>query len=252
MTLHIAIIGATGRLGRAIGAYALKDPSFQIVAALTHPNSFHLDCDYGALLHLPPLNLPVSASVSPPAPDLLIDASLPSALKQNLSLALSLQKPIVVATTGLSEADRQLLEETSCQIPLFYAANFSLGMALLHKLVLDIAQYFPSAEIDLIETHHTQKKDTPSGSALSLAKAISSARIHSIRSGQIIGEHEIRFNTPEERLTLSHQAHSREAFARGALTAARFLAQQSPGLYGMEELLSSFSCKTFSHPFHQS
>lgn len=243
--MNIGIIGATGRLGRAIAILALRDPFFQIREALTHPQSPHLDEDLGTFLGIEPLNLSLTASPSFQAA-LYLDVSTPSALAHNLEQATHHKKPLVVGTTGLSDTDLLLLEKAAQQIPLFYATNFSLGMALLYKLAAEAALRFHThAEIDLIETHHTEKKDAPSGSSLALAKTVQEAhplslspRIHSIRSGQIVGEHELLFNTAEERLLLSHQAHSRDAFARGALAAARFLIPKPPGLYGMEDLLT--------------
>jgi len=243
--LAIGIIGATGRLGRSIAALALADPNFRIGGAFTHVASRFLQQDLGALLGLAPLGLPLTDNIQAKPLDLYIEVSLAPALPRTVQAALHLQRPLVVGTTGLSADDFTRLREASKTIPLFYTANFSLGMALLRKLTREAARLFsPQADIDLIETHHAQKKDAPSGSALALSRAIQEShpthktpRIHSIRSGKIIGEHELRFNTAEEQLVLSHQAHSRDAFARGALAAARFLIDQPPGLYTMDDLL---------------
>ncbi|HSX25951.1 MAG TPA: dihydrodipicolinate reductase C-terminal domain-containing protein [Chlamydiales bacterium] len=237
MSLKIAIIGATGRLGKAIATLALQDPSFQIAAAITHSTSPHLNTPYGTLLNRP-CNLPISATRTHLPVDLFIDVSTAAALRENLHTAVSHEKPIVIGTTGLSAKDLTLLDHASQHIPLFYTPNFTLGMALLHKIAQHTASHFPNAHIDLIETHHVHKKDKPSASALSLAKAIAQpVNIHSLRSGAAIGEHTLLFNTPEERLTLSHTAHTRDAFARGALAAALFLSRQPPGLYNMDNLL---------------
>ncbi len=217
--LRIALIGASGRLGQAIAGLALQSPGFSLSAAIgRNSDRSSLSCD------------------------LLIDASSADALSENLQTALSLQKPIVVGTTGI--ADFTPLEKAALQIPVFYAPNFSLGMALMNKLAREIAAKFHSdAHIDLIETHHTRKKDAPSGAALLLSKTVQEAsrspvKIHSLRSGSVVGEHTLLFNTAEERLSITHEAHSREAFARGALAAARFLVRQPPGLYGMDNLLA--------------
>lgn len=199
MDLKIGLIGASGRLGKVI---ATLHPITPITRTTPRQN---LNCD------------------------ILIDVSSSDALLTNLSA----QKPIVIGTTG--HKTLQPIQEAAKHLPIFYAPNFSLGMALLKKLSLIVHQNFPS-DIDLIEKHHKEKKDSPSGSALLLAQHLPNAKIHSVRSGKIIGEHTLTFNTPEESITLSHQVHNREAFARGALAAARFLVGKPPGLYTMEHL----------------
>ncbi|EKE08541.1 MAG: Dihydrodipicolinate reductase [uncultured bacterium] len=113
-----------------------------------------------------------------------------------------------------------------------------MGASLLLRLAQEIAKYFP-ADIDIIETHHKTKKDKPSGTALYLANRLPNSTVHSIRSALCCGEHTVIFNTPQEKLTLTHQVHNREAFAQGALAAAHFIAMQPPGLYGMDNLFSS-------------
>lgn len=212
--LKIGLIGAGGRLGKEIAA-----------------------------LYKPTLSFTRDFPARPdPTIDLYLDVSDKDALSHNLSVALSLKKPLVVGTTG--HLNLSSLLEASQEIPIFYAPNFSLGLALMKKLSVELAKKFHrEAHIDLIETHHTQKKDAPSGSALLLAKAVeqnhsSKVNIHSIRSGQTVGEHTLFFNSAEEKLTLSHEAHGRISFAKGALAAAFFLASKPPGLYGMDELLA--------------
>jgi 4-hydroxy-tetrahydrodipicolinate reductase len=211
--LKVGLIGAEGRLGKEIAA--LHPPS--ALFTRTTPASLH------------------------PEVDLYLDVSNKEALEHNLSVAIAAQKPIVIGTTGHQDLSQML--EASTKIPVFYTPNFSLGMALMKKISAELARkFYREADIDLLETHHTQKKDTPSGSALLLAQTIrenhpSPVRIHSLRSGQIPGQHTLFFNTAEEKLTLSHEVHHRAVFARGALEAAFFLAKQPPGFYGMDELL---------------
>lgn len=199
MGIKIGLIGSEGRMGQAISALHPVIPIYK-----TTPRS-PLDCD------------------------VLIDFSSHKALLENLSA----RKPIVIGTTG--HLDFTPLHEAAKHLPIFYSANFSLGAALLNEASKLVAKHF-AGDIDLIETHHTAKKDAPSGTALHLAKNLQNAKIHSLRSGSTIGEHTLIFNNAEERLTLSHQVHSREAFAKGALAAARFLIGKPPGLYSMEYL----------------
>lgn len=201
MAIKIGLIGAQGRLGKAI---AELQPILPITRSTPRRS---LDCD------------------------VLIDVSSPAALLENLSANV----PIVIGTTG--HLDFTPIEQASKRLPIFYSPNFSLGIALLRKIGAEIARRFPS-DIDLIETHHAQKKDTPSGTALQLAQIAPNVHIHSLRSGKVVGEHMLIFNTAEERITLSHEVHSREAYARGALAAARFLVGKPPGLYGMDNLLA--------------
>ncbi len=201
MHLKIGLIGANGRMGKAIAAL------HEIIPIARSTPKTPLDCD------------------------VLIDFSSPQALQENLLFG----KPIVIGTTG--HPDFSLIEEAAKTIPIFFAANFSLGAAILKQLTAFVANRFPG-DLDLIETHHSEKKDAPSGTALHLVKNLPEARIHSIRSGKIIGEHTLIFNNAQERLTLSHQVHSREAFASGALAAAQFLIGKPPGLYTMDNLIS--------------
>jgi 4-hydroxy-tetrahydrodipicolinate reductase len=235
--IRIALIGL-GRLGKCIASLILQNPSFQLTAAIVRPSSPLLGQDVSALLNLPPANVLLTASCHCSC-DVYIDASLPAALQSNLDAALAAKKPIVIAATGLSSSDIVSIQRASLAIPIFHAPNFSLGMALLRKFAEQASALFHTdADIDLIETHHTQKKDSPSGSALLLAKTIGKpVNIHSIRSGKVVGEHTLIFNTPDERICLTHEAHSRDAFARGALAAARFLSSKPPGIYTMEDLI---------------
>lgn len=212
--LKIGLIGAGGRLGKEIAA--LHKPA--VFFTRESPAYAHSEVD------------------------VYIDVSAPEALAHNIGVALSAKKPLVVGTTG--HATLSLLLEAAHKIPIFYSPNFSLGLALMRKFSAELARKFHrDAHIDLIETHHSQKKDSPSGSALLLAKAVeehhpATVNIHSIRSGHIAGQHTLFFNTTEEKLTISHEAHSRTAFAKGALTAAFFLKDKPVGLYGMDELLA--------------
>lgn len=202
MPVKIGLIGPHGRLGQAIAAL---EPVLPILKTTPRKD---LDCD------------------------VLIDVSSHESLLENLSAG----KPIVIGTTG--HLHFTPIEQAAKHLPIFYAPNFSLGIALLNHLAAQIARFFP-ADVDIIETHHSGKKDQPSGTALHLLKTVSQAKIHSIRSGNIIGEHTLIFNNAYERITLSHQAHSREAFAQGALAAARFLVGKPAGLYSMDNLFSS-------------
>ncbi|OGN64334.1 MAG: hypothetical protein A3E80_01580 [Chlamydiae bacterium RIFCSPHIGHO2_12_FULL_49_9] len=213
--MKLAIIGAFGKLGRAVQSLAAKTPSFEINALIGRlaPRE-KIDCD------------------------ILIDASSSASFKENIALALLLKKPFVSAVTGLSASDFELMGKASKSIPIFYSANFSLGVALLNRFAKEAAVHFDE-EVFLTETHHAQKKDSPSGTALLIAKNIGPSRkvnIQSFRVGNVIGEHSLFFQTKEEKLVLSHEAISRDAFARGILRASLFLSSKPPGQYSMDDL----------------
>jgi 4-hydroxy-tetrahydrodipicolinate reductase len=148
-------------------------------------------------------------------------------------------KPLVLGTTGLSPEQLHHLRDAACDIPILYAPNFSLGMAALLKGVHLIASLLgDEAKIDIIDVHHAQKRDRPSGSALALAAAVSpkGAEVHSLRTGDVVGDHTVFITLKGERLELTHRAHSRAAFAEGALKAAEFLLGKTAGLYTIQDL----------------
>ncbi len=234
--MDIGIFGATGRLGKEIGAEILRRQDMKLTAAIGRSS---IGVDYGILLGKQPLGLLIETEAKEQLPDLFIDVSLRDGLKRRLACG----RPMVIGTTGLSQEDWSLLREEAKRVPIFYASNFSLGMALLKKMAADLARLFPG-EVHIEETHHEKKKDAPSGSALSLAGAIEKVRpgrkvaITSVRLGEVVGEHVLKFTADEENIELSHEARSRRVFALGALEAAKFLLGKPPGLYGMDELLA--------------
>ena len=239
----IGILGASGRLGKAVAVEILQNPQISLGPLIVHKRSSHIGSDLGLLLGQAPLGILFSTAPAQQV-DAWIDVSLPSGLQERLALFGEQMKPVVIGTTGFSEEDLEGIQDLSERVPLIYAPNFSLGMALMQRLAEEAARHFPlSTQIDLVETHHCQKQDAPSGSALLLAKAIQRevpgrlpVSIHSIRSGKILGQHALLFNTGEERLTLIHEIDSRDAFVKGALEAALFVLSQPPGLYGMQDL----------------
>jgi 4-hydroxy-tetrahydrodipicolinate reductase len=166
--------------------------------------------------------------------------------------------PTVLCTTGHTPEEKAKIALAAEKIPLFFSANMSLGVALLVELAKQAAAAFPEAEIEIIEKHHDRKVDAPSGTALMLADALCEVRpeatvncgrsgqgkrtreeigIHAIRMGNIVGEHEVMIGTPNQTITLKHEAHSRALFAEGALAAAAFLVGQDAGMYDMNSLV---------------
>jgi len=179
------------------------------------------------------------------AGDVLIDFTEPSATSRNLLIARQYLKPMVIGTTGLSIETEKSILESSNHIAIVKSSNMSLGMNLLWKLSELAVKAFQPLNVDIIETHHNQKKDAPSGSALSIKKSILdvnpqwNGRIgeHSIRSGHIFGDHTVYLSGWFERIELTHRADSRAPFAAGALRAAEFLVNQKPRLYTMFDVL---------------
>lgn len=231
--MKIALFGATGRLGRALASLAFSQPDLQISEAIAHLGSPSLGEEL-----LPKLLITASfCRLS----DLAIDVSLPREAPSSLAAALEAKIPLVIGTTALPPSAMEQIRLASREIPIFYTPNFSIGMALFKRFCLEAASRLPACTLDLFEAHHAAKIDTPSGSALLLSREMEKAgkavSIHSMRSGKIVGEHTLILNTDEEKLEISHTAHSRAVFAKGALEAARFLQTQKPGLYGMDDLL---------------
>ncbi len=194
--------------------------------------------------------------------DCIVDFSHHTCVGELLDFAVKNGIPAVIATTGHTDEERQAIEAAAKKIPVFYAANYSLGIALLIELAKKVAKTMPDAEIEIIEKHHDQKLDAPSGTALAIADAICSVRpdatkkcgrngfgkrtpqeigIHAVRIGNVVGEHEVIVGTGSQTLTLKHEAHDRSLFAEGALAAAEFLCalpENSAGLYSMKDLVA--------------
>lgn len=194
-------------------------------------------------------------------PDVIIDFSNPAALDGVLNYALLHKVPAVICTTGLTESQIKKIHDASRIIPIFFSANMSIGVNLICALARQAAQVlYPAYNIEIIEQHHNQKLDAPSGTALMIADEIRSVLpndvsyeydrhskrakrpeqeigIHSVRAGTIVGEHEVIFGGKDEIVKISHSAMSREVFATGAINAAIFLKDKEPGLYDMTEML---------------
>jgi 4-hydroxy-tetrahydrodipicolinate reductase len=207
--IRISLIAPNGRMGQAISAAAAEHPDFAI------------DQDHA---------------------DVIVDFSVPTALQGSLDRAVSAATPILIGTTGLAaDADEQIAEAAK-SVAVLRAPNTSLGIALLAQLVERAAKALGRDwDIQISETHHRNKVDAPSGTALMLGKVAEhagrSVGYASLRGGTVAGDHDVAFLGPEERLILSHRAESRMIFARGALAAARFLVGKPAGLYSMRDVI---------------
>lgn len=247
---RILLSGCNGKMGQMITACVRDRDDCTIVAGIDIS---------GAVLDAYPVFTSIDeCSVEA---DVIIDFSHPSALEPLLNYAVKAHMPAVIATTGLSTAQIALIHEKSKEVPLFFTFNMSLGVNLLTQLAKKAASVLGNQfDIEIIEKHHNQKIDAPSGTALMLAEAVSSALeiepqyiydrhairkkrskneigIHSVRGGTIVGEHEVLFAGRDEVITLSHSASSKEVFAVGSINAALFLCDKENGLYDMGNLV---------------
>ena len=190
--------------------------------------------------------------------DVVIDFSHHSAVADVLTYAKEIGSAAIIGTTGHTEEEKAMIFAAAEEIPVFYAGNVSLGIAVLCRLVKQAAAIFGGCDVEIIEAHHNRKADAPSGTALLLADAVKEKRpdaeyvfgrsgqhkrqpneigIHALRMGNVVGEHEVIFATDNQTISLKHQAHDRALFADGAIAAARFIVTQAPGFYHMDDLL---------------
>lgn len=248
--INIVITGACGRMGRVIAELVKERSDCRICGGIDLKGE-----QYG--------DFPIVSKVFELAekPDVIIDFSHPSALEDLLSYCKMKNVPLVIATTGYDQDQTEKIKLAAQQIPVFFTFNMSLGINLLADLAKKAAEVLGGQfDVEIVEKHHNQKKDAPSGTALMLAEAVNQvyngdkkyvydrhnvrkARgkeeigISSIRGGTIVGEHDIIFAGHDEVITLSHSAQSREVFAVGAVNAAVFLSEKGAGLYEMSDLL---------------
>ena len=232
---RLVIHGASGRMGQALLRLCADQPDAgRVVAAVSRGVPAQRVADgvpwfaAGELGGLPDF-------------DVAIDFSLPQGFDAILGLCRARRAALVSGTTGLGDGQRAALQAAAAEIPVLWASNFSLGVAVLADLVERAARALPGWDCDIVEAHHTHKKDAPSGTALTLGQAAERGGAHprfaSLRAGDIVGEHTVQFTGAGERLELVHRATSRDVFARGALHAARRLAGRAPGAYRLADLL---------------
>lgn len=247
--MKIILCGACGRMGKNVSELAAQLDEEIVCGIDTFPREM-------------PYPVYDSFSKATEQADVVIDFSPISNLEERLSFCKERGIGIVLAATGYSETDEALVKEYSEQIPMFRSGNMSLGINLLQLLAKRAATVLGDAfDVEIIERHHNQKKDAPSGTALMLADSVnegfngskhnvygregivgvrdrSEIGIHAVRGGTIVGEHEIMFAGEDEIITLSHSARSRKVFAQGALRAAKWLIGKPNGIYDMHDLLS--------------
>jgi 4-hydroxy-tetrahydrodipicolinate reductase len=216
------LIGAAGRMGKTVLDLAQSDREIEIAA----------QCDLGDPIEPAMKNC-----------DVAIDFSQADSINEICRAASQHAKSLVIGTTGHSQQQRKTIEETAHSVPIVLASNFSVGVNALFWLTQRAAEFLGSDfNPEIVETHHTMKKDAPSGTAKTLTEILKGVRsseipIQSIREGEVVGEHTVIFRGPGESLELMHRAANRGIFARGALRAAKWIINKPPGLYSMQDVL---------------
>lgn len=230
---RILIHGSTGRMGQALLRLAAEEPALQVIGAVSRKAGQRV------IDGIPQFGAAELGGVA--AFDVAVDFSLPDAFDRILAACVSRGTALVSGTTGLSEAQLAAVDAASTRIPIVWAANFSLGVAVLSALVEQAARALPGWQCDIVEQHHIHKLDAPSGTALALGASTEAGgatpRYASLRAGDIVGEHTVQFAGLGERVELIHRATNRDVFARGALHVARKLQGRTPALYSIRDLL---------------
>lgn len=255
--IKLVVCGAAGRMGMRILNLASQDKKFQVVGAVEAKDRLRSsEKSKTSGLWTDDLKTVIQKA------DVVIDFTVPSATERNLDLAKAAKKAIVIGTTGLEDRQKSAAAKAAKSIPIVLAPNMSVGVNLLFALAAQAAKVLKDYHVEILEVHHAQKKDAPSGTALKLAEIIAQtlgrdlkktmvtgrsgqvgARrpeeigVMSLRLGDTIGDHTVHFGSPGERIELTHRASSRDTFVSGALAAARWVVGQKPGLYDMMDVL---------------
>ena len=248
----IILHGCNGRMGQAITRLARHDNDVEIVAGVDVVDS--IDNEYPVFTNIDDCNIRA---------DVIIDFASASAIDKLLDYVSATHIPVVVCTTGLNDEQKARLQEVSKEASVLVSANMSLGINVLFKVLNSIGSLLSDAgyDIEIVEKHHNQKLDAPSGTALALADVINNSMnnkfeyiydrskvrekrdskeigISAVRGGSIVGEHEVIFAGQDEEIILKHTAHSRDVFAKGAIEAGKFLAGTDKGMYSMQDVVN--------------
>jgi 4-hydroxy-tetrahydrodipicolinate reductase len=258
----IAIHGAAGRMGRRLVALGSIDPGLAIVAAVDSPSCPEMGKDAGFVAGTVELHVPITGALHV-QPQAVIDFSVPHAAEQILAICVSRNLPLVLATTGMNEAQKAQIHQASQTIPLVWSPSMSTTVNLAMKLCATAGEVLKNmasgVDVEIVERHHRMKEDSPSGTALKFGEIIAGVMgqdvhrhgregqvgrrpaheigYHAVRTGDNPGEHTIIFGLLGETLEITVKATSRDCYALGALAAAKFVARQPPGLYSMVDVL---------------
>lgn len=234
--IKLGVTGACGKMGRRIIELAGHDKELDVVLALEKRGHPACGKDIGGVK--------ISSTVdSILLADVIVDFTLPEASMATLDYAAKYKKALVLGTTGFSDTEIETIREKSKLIPIVFSPNMSVGVNVLFAMLPEIAKRLgPDYSVEIVEAHHTMKKDAPSGTAKKMAEVIKSATkkdipMHAVRLGDIVGDHTVIFCGNSERIEIKHQAHSRDLFVLGALRAAKWVAGKPAGLYSMQDVL---------------
>jgi 4-hydroxy-tetrahydrodipicolinate reductase len=262
---RIAILGAAGRMGRALIQTLAAEPQARLAAALDRAGCADLGQDASVLAGLPPSGVLLGGDLAAALPgvDVVVDFTRPDGTMAAVQACLSQRKALVIGTTGFSAAQKDAIAEAACSIPVCLSANYSVGVNVCLRLLRIAAQTLGEGyDVEIVEAHHRHKVDAPSGTALRMGEAVADALgrklencaiygreghtgardgntigFATVRGGDVVGDHTVMFLGEGERVEIAHKASSRTNFARGALRAAVWLASQPPGLYDMQDVL---------------
>ncbi len=262
---RIAVMGAAGRMGKTLIEAVQQADGVCLSAAIDRADSSLIGADAGELAALGKLGVTLSGDLSAVLEqfDVLIDFTHPSVTLKNLEICRQSGKAMVIGTTGFSPQEKQLLADAGKQIPIVFAANFSVGVNLCLKLLDTAARVLgDDVDIEIIEAHHRHKVDAPSGTALRMGEVVANALgrdlqkvavygregqtgareretigFATVRAGDVVGDHTVLFAADGERVEITHKASSRMTFAKGAVRSALWLQQRQPGLYDMQDVL---------------
>jgi 4-hydroxy-tetrahydrodipicolinate reductase len=266
MMTKIAIVGCCGRMGKRIASLAFRDEEIKVAGAAEVKGHPDIGKDLAKVLGeglAKDVVITDDLGQAAQGADVIIDFTTPTTSVSSLAIARKIKIPIVIGTTGLTDEEMKIVRSASSSVPVLLSANMSVGVNLLFRIAPEIANILGGDyDIERVEVHHSKKKDSPSGTAKKLAELIAEAKgknlkdlavygregkvgerpkneigIHAVRAGDVVGEHTIIYAGDNERIEITHRAHSRDVFAQGALRAAKFLADKSPGLYDMQDVV---------------
>lgn len=263
--IRAVVCGAAGRMGGRIVSMVHEADDFALAGAVERSTHSGLGKDAGELAGVGKIGVSIAGDLHSVVTEsqVIFDFTTPQAAITHLAIAAQVKVPMVLGTTGFSSADLNRIQELSVVVPCVLSPNMSIGVNVLFKVLAEIASTLGSDyDIEIFETHHRFKKDAPSGTALRMAQVIAGAlgrdlnktgiygrrglvgergreeiAIHALRAGDVVGEHTVVFGGMGERIEITHRAHSRDNFARGALRAARWVIGRPPGLYDMQDVL---------------
>ena len=263
--LRIAVVGAAGRMGKTLIEAVRMVPALQLTAAIDRPESSLIGADAGELAGLGRIGVSLVGDLATVSDDfdVLIDFTHPSVTLENLAFCRKAGKGMVIGTTGFTEAEREQLVSAAQDIPIVFAANFSVGVNLCLKLLDTAARVLgDDADIVIIEAHHRHKVDAPSGTALRMGEVVAEALgrnlaevavygregqtgarkretigFATVRAGDVVGDHTVLFAADGERVEITHKASSRMTFAKGAVRSVQWLKDKPAGLYDMQDVL---------------